>query len=100
MDSSLHMTPDAFRKLGYEAIDWIARYMEQVEEYPVLSQSEPGDLRSQLPSQAPFEPEPLEAVFEDLNRLILPGVTHWQSPNPISLPFSPETTRARRSWES
>ena len=81
MDSSPHMSADTFRKLGHQAVDWIARYLEEVEDYPVLSRSEPGALRAQLPPQAPREPQPLDTIFDELDRLIMPGITHWQSPN-------------------
>lgn len=78
---SFHMTPDEFRERGAEVVEWIARYLEQVERYPVLSQVAPGDVRAQLPGRPPEHPEPFEAVMADLDRVILPGVTHWQSPN-------------------
>ena len=51
------MTNDEFRRCGYEVIDWIARYLETVEQYPVMSQVQPGEIRAQLPAQAPDEPE-------------------------------------------
>lgn len=76
-----HMTPDEFRRRGAEVIEWIAQYMEHVEEYPVLSTVAPGEVRAQLPASPPEHPEPFEAVMADLDRIILPGVTHWQSPN-------------------
>ena len=76
-----HMTPDAFRRLGYQAVDWVARYMEEVAQKPVLSAVAPGELRAQLPAQAPEEGEPFDAVLADMDRLIMPGITHWQSPN-------------------
>ena len=75
------MTPDEFRRCGYEVIDWIARYQETVEQYPVLAQVEPGQIRAQLPPQPPEEPEPFGALMADFERVILPGITHWQSPN-------------------
>jgi aromatic-L-amino-acid decarboxylase len=75
-----HMTPDEFRRHGHEVIEWLARYMERVEELPVLSRVKPGDVRAQLPAHAPERPEPFDAVLADLDRVILPGITHWQSP--------------------
>jgi len=75
------MTPDEFRRCGYEVIDWIARYQETVEQYPVLAQVEPGQIRAQLPPQPPEEPEPFGALMADFERVILPGITHWQSPS-------------------
>lgn len=78
---SFHMTPEEFRKRGHAVIDWIAGYSERVESFPVLSQAQPGQLRAALPEQPPEQGEPFEAVLSDLERLILPGITHWQSPN-------------------
>ena len=77
----LHMTPDEFRRAGYAAVDWVARYMEEIERYPVLSQVEPGEIRSRLPASPPEMGEPFEAVLRDLDEIIMPGITHWQSPS-------------------
>ena len=76
-----HMSPEEFRRHGHAVVDWIANYMSQVASYPVLSQAAPGDLRAKLPGQAPQEGESFEDMLEDVDRLILPGITHWQSPN-------------------
>ena len=75
------MTPDEFRRHGREVIDWIADYMEQVEQLPVLSQVKPGEIRSRLPQRPPQEGQPFEAILRDVSEIILPGITHWQSPN-------------------
>ena len=75
------MTPDEFRRHGREVIDWIADYMEQVEQLPVLSQVKPGEIRSRLPDRPPQQGEPFAAILRDVNEIILPGITHWQSPN-------------------
>ena len=75
------MSPDEFRRWGHKAVDWIARYLETVEDYPVLAQVEPGDIRGQLPSAPPESGERMEEIFEDLDRVILPGVTHWNHPS-------------------
>jgi aromatic-L-amino-acid decarboxylase len=74
------MTPDEFRRWGREVIDWIADYMERVEEYPVLSQVDPGDTRALLPPHPPANGENFDEIIADLDRIILPGITHWQSP--------------------
>ena len=76
-----HMTPQEFRRHGHAIVDWIAAYQEQVENYPVLSTVEPGEIRSQLPPAPPEHGEPFEQVMADVDRIIMPGVTHWQSPN-------------------
>ena len=62
-------------------IDWIASYMENVENYPVLSRAKPGEIRSKLPKDPPAQGESMEAMFNDVNEIIMPGITHWQSPN-------------------
>jgi len=75
------MTPEELRRRGREVVDWIADYMERVEELPVLSKVAPGEVRGRLPEHPPESGEPFEAVLRDLDEIILPGVTHWQSPS-------------------
>ncbi len=70
----------SFRDDGTSAIEWVAAYLERLREYPVLSRVEPGEIRAALPAAPPDEPEPFAAVLEDLDRVLLPGLTHWQSP--------------------
>jgi aromatic-L-amino-acid decarboxylase len=78
---SFHMTPSEFRRRGKEMVDWIADYYERVETFPVLSLAKPGQLRAALPPQAPERGESFDAMMADVERLVLPGITHWQSPN-------------------
>ncbi len=68
------------RRDGPAALDWAARYLERVSELPVLAQVKPGEIRSRLPAEAPEHPEPFDAVLQDLDEVLLPGVTHWQHP--------------------
>ena len=75
------MSNDEFRVAGHEMIDWIADYWERVDELPVLSQVEPGDVRSALAEVPPEAPEAWSDIVADVEKVILPGVTHWQSPN-------------------
>ncbi|MFQ5575918.1 MAG: pyridoxal-dependent decarboxylase, partial [Anaerolineae bacterium] len=75
------MTPDEFQRYGRAVVDWIADYYRRIESFPVLSQVEPGQIRASLPPAPPAQGEPFEAVLADVERLILPGITHWQSPN-------------------
>ena len=75
------MNSSEFRTHGKALIDWIADYYEQIEQYPVLSQVEPGSVRAALPGEPPATGEPFEALMADVERVILPGITHWQSPN-------------------
>lgn len=74
------MTPDEFRALGAELVEWIARYMERVEDLPVLARVEPGWVRSQLDATPPAQPDAWDDVVADLDRVIVPGLTHWQAP--------------------
>jgi aromatic-L-amino-acid decarboxylase len=69
-----------FREDGSRALEWVASYLERVGDLPVLSRSEPGDVRAALPTSPPDDPEPFTAVLEDLDGVLLPGLTHWQSP--------------------
>ncbi len=78
---SYHMTPDEFRRTGRAVVDWIADYYERVESFPVLAQVQPGDIRATLPAAAPEQGDPFDAILADVDKLILPGITHWQSPN-------------------
>jgi aromatic-L-amino-acid/L-tryptophan decarboxylase len=79
--NGFHMTPDEFRRHGRAVVDWIADYYERIESFPVLSQVEPGQIRASLPVRPPKEGEKFEAILGDVEKLILPGLTHWQSPN-------------------
>ena len=80
-ETSYHMTTGEFRRHGKALIDWIADYYERIEEFAVLSQAQPGDIRRALPPSAPQHGEPFEHLLRDVQNLILPGITHWQSPN-------------------
>jgi len=80
-EPSYHMTPDEFRRHGREVIDWIADYYEQIERYPVLSQVQPGEIRAALPEHPPMTGEAFDRLLSDVEQIIMPGITHWQSPN-------------------
>ena len=75
------MSSDEFRHWGRETVEWIASYLESLEERPVLSQVAPGQVRAALPAHPPETGEPFEALLADLNEVIVPGLTHWQSPS-------------------
>jgi len=75
------MTTSDFRKYAHQFADWMADYFENVERYPVVSQVKPGEIKSALPKAPPQKGESMDAIFNDFNRIILPGMTHWQSPN-------------------
>ncbi len=74
------MTPEEFRAHGHRFVDWMADYMTEVERLPVRAQTPPGAIADALPAAPPEDPEPLEAVFEDFRRIVMPGMTHWQHP--------------------
>jgi aromatic-L-amino-acid decarboxylase len=80
-EKSYHMTPEEFVRNGRDVLDWIAEYHRNVESYPVLSSVEPGQIRSKLPEEPPREGEPFDEILKDIDTVILPGITHWQSPN-------------------
>ncbi|MGB5567147.1 MAG: pyridoxal-dependent decarboxylase, partial [Acidimicrobiia bacterium] len=77
---SYHMSPEDFRRYGHELVEWVANYMETVSERPVISTVEPGSIRAKLPAAAPEQPETFDAVLRDLDEIVMPGITHWQSP--------------------
>ena len=74
------MTPEEFRAAGHRLVDWIADYRTRVATLPVMARTEPGDVKRQLPSTPPVEPEGFDAILADLDRVILPGLSHWQHP--------------------
>src|SRR6185436_7442162 len=75
------MSKEEFRRFGHELVDWIAEYFDRIEELPVLASIEPGDLKSQLPTSPPRTGEPMEKIIGDIDRLIVPALTHWSHPS-------------------
>uniref|UniRef100_A0A3B4BE32 Aromatic-L-amino-acid decarboxylase n=1 Tax=Periophthalmus magnuspinnatus TaxID=409849 RepID=A0A3B4BE32_9GOBI len=75
------MDAEEFRRKGKEMIDYVADYLENIEQRPVYPDVEPGYLRQLIPTEAPEDPEPYDDVLKDVERVIMPGVTHWHSPN-------------------
>ncbi|HKR61132.1 MAG TPA: pyridoxal-dependent decarboxylase [Pyrinomonadaceae bacterium] len=75
------MNATEFRRFGHELIDWISDYFKRIEEFPVLSQIEPGDLKAQLPSVPPKQGESMANIIADVDRLIVPALTHWSHPS-------------------
>jgi aromatic-L-amino-acid decarboxylase len=78
---NFHMPQEEFRRYGYAIVDWIADYHSRIESFPVMSQVEPGQIRASLPPHPPAQGESFESILGDVTKLILPGITHWQSPN-------------------
>ena len=87
---SYHMDPDEFRRHGHALVDWLARYMETVGERQVMPDVEPGDIAAAIPETAPEKPERFEDLIRDLDEVVMPGVTHWQSPGWFA--YYPATT--------
>ncbi|OZJ04091.1 hypothetical protein BZG36_03390 [Bifiguratus adelaidae] len=75
------MDPESFRQIGHQLIDYIADYRLKVANLPVMAQAEPGAIRAQLPGTPPESPETFDAIFQDLDKVIVPGLSHWQHPN-------------------
>ncbi|KAA8514878.1 hypothetical protein F0562_018057 [Nyssa sinensis] len=75
------LDPEEFRRQGHIIIDFLADYYQNIENYPVQSQVQPGYLRKRLPESAPYNPESIETILQDVQTDIIPGLTHWQSPN-------------------
>jgi aromatic-L-amino-acid decarboxylase len=74
------MDPESFRREGYRVVDWIADYFANPERYPVLSRVKPGEVRDTLPARAPERGEEFAEILRDFDRLIVPGITHWNHP--------------------
>jgi aromatic-L-amino-acid decarboxylase len=74
------MEPAEFRRLGHELVDWVADYREGIADLPVMSRVEPGEIAARLPGKPPLRSDGLSDVIEDLNRTVLPGITHWNHP--------------------
>jgi len=74
------MQPNDFRRHGHAAVDWIADYLENPEQWPVLPAVRPGELRSSLPQSPPALGESMDAVLDDFRKLIVPATTHWNHP--------------------
>lgn len=74
------INPSEFREWGHKMVDWISDYYENIEEYPVKSQVAPGDIFKQIPDSAPASGESMDEIWNDFQKIILPGITHWQHP--------------------
>jgi aromatic-L-amino-acid decarboxylase len=74
------LTPAEFAAAGHDVIDWVARYLREVDQYPVLPRVTPGEVRSHLPASPPTAPAPWSEIFSDFEQYVLPGMTHWNHP--------------------
>jgi aromatic-L-amino-acid decarboxylase len=75
------MTPEEFRKAGHQLIDWVADYRARIAALPVAPSTQPGEIRKQLPADPPDAPESFDAIFRDLDSIVMPGLLHWQHPS-------------------
>src|SRR6185295_9847956 len=74
------MNPEEFRAAGHRLVDWIADYRTHVETLPVMARTEPGAIKKQLPATPPEAPESFDTIVRDLDRIVVPGLSHWQHP--------------------
>lgn len=74
------MSPEEFRSAAHQVVDWMADYLRDIREYPVLANPEPGALIDQLPARGPEKGEPMAAILDDFQKMIVPGITHWNHP--------------------
>jgi len=75
------MTPDEFRKHAHDLVEWMAGYMENVENLPVKSLVKPGEIFNKIPDKPPLHSESFDSLMKDFNEIIMPGISHWQNPN-------------------
>jgi aromatic-L-amino-acid/L-tryptophan decarboxylase len=75
------MTPDEFRRIGHQIVDFVADYRARLVDRPVMAQTAPGEVKAQLPASPPLQPEDFSAILRDVEHIVLPGLTHWQHPN-------------------
>jgi aromatic-L-amino-acid decarboxylase len=75
------MTPEEFRRAGHQLIDWVADYRARIAALPVAPSTQPGEIRRQLPADPPDAPESFDAIFRDLDSIVMPGLLHWQHPS-------------------
>src|SRR5205814_8268074 len=92
MNTIIGPTPQELRRALCEAAEWVASYLETVGDRPVLARLSPGEIAASLPRSAPLHAEPIETILKDVDRLILPVITHWNHPS-----FFPYF-RLRRFW--
>jgi aromatic-L-amino-acid/L-tryptophan decarboxylase len=74
------MTQDEFRKIGHQRVDWVADYRARVADLPVMARTPPGSVKAQLPTDPPENPDSWDAIFRDLDQVIVPGLSPWQHP--------------------
>ncbi|HXK11559.1 MAG TPA: pyridoxal-dependent decarboxylase [Vicinamibacteria bacterium] len=74
------MDPEEFRRFGHQVVDWVADYRARAAQHPVMSRVGPGEVRARLPASPPQAPEGFEAILDDLDGIVLPGLSHWQHP--------------------
>src|SRR5487761_1907735 len=75
------MTSEEFRQAGHRIVDWIADYRAKVAQFPVMARTAPGEIRAQLPPSPPDTPETFDAILADLDKIVIPGLSHWQHPS-------------------
>ena len=74
------MTPEAFRKLGHQLVDWVADYRADAPARPITTAAKPGSIKAQLPVSPPLQAEDISGILDEIDRVVMPGITHWQHP--------------------
>ncbi|RPI70238.1 MAG: aspartate aminotransferase family protein, partial [Desulfobacteraceae bacterium] len=74
------MQNEEFRKYAHQLADWMADYYQEIREFPVMSRAKPKDIFNQLPENPPDQKKSFAETFQDFQKIILPGITHWQHP--------------------
>ena len=75
------MKIEDFQKHSHELVDWMFSYLKEIEKYPIKPDIKPGEIYNALPEKPPINGEAFDKIFKDFNEIIIPGITHWQSPN-------------------
>src|ERR1700689_420290 len=81
MDGNSNMTPEEFRAAGHHLIDGTPHYRTRLDDLPVMAQTAPGEVKAQLPVEPPLAPEPFTCILGDLDKIVMPGLSHWQHPS-------------------
>ena len=77
----MEMDKELFKEFGYKFVDWVSDYLSELENLPVRPPVKPGDIRRKLPPEPPVQGEPMGKIFQDFQKTIIPGITHWQHPS-------------------
>lgn len=80
-DESGDMPVEEFRQSGHQLVDWVADFLSRINDIPAFPEVQPGDIRSKLPAAPPFNGEAMENILPDIDRVVMPGMAHWNHPS-------------------